>query len=219
MWSFIVSANWYALTILGVLVLMSAVSWAIIVLKIFHFRQVSAENDYFLETLAKDQPLSALHTVAQQLPSSTLARLFEYGYRELAGFKARMDKAPIPDARERLMDSLARTLERGYNLQAQTLESKLPILATMSSSAPYIGLFGTVLGIIEAFRDIGQSGVTSLAVVAPGISEALVATAAGLATAIPALIAYNAFRNRVRDGSAAMKNFALDITNRMERLL
>ncbi|MFI5400658.1 MAG: MotA/TolQ/ExbB proton channel family protein, partial [SAR324 cluster bacterium] len=123
------------------------------------------------------------------------------------------------DARERFLDTLGRTLERIYNQQTQLLERRLPVLATVSSSAPYVGLFGTVLGVIAAFRDIGVSGVTSLAVVAPGISEALVATAAGLATAIPALIAYNSFRNRVRDVSASMKNFALDITNRMERLL
>jgi len=218
-WSFITTANWFALTIVGLLVLMSALSWAIIVLKFVQFRQLQAENEYFLESLGKDQPLSSLYSVAQQLGSSPLARMFEHGYRELSGFKARMDKAPIPDARERLMESLSRTLERAYNQQSQALERKLPLLATVSSSAPYVGLFGTVLGIIEAFRDIGMSGVTSLAVVAPGISEALIATAAGLATAIPALIAYNAFRNRVREASGAMKNFALDITNRMERLL
>lgn len=219
MWSYISTANWFALSILGLLVLMSAVSWAIIVLKFFQFRQVQAENEYFLETLGKDQPLSSLHSVAQQLGSSTLARMFEQGYREISGFKARMDKAPVPDARDRLMESLSRALERIYNQQSQLLERKLPVLATISSSAPYVGLFGTVLGIIEAFRDIGMSGVTSLAVVAPGISGALIATAAGLATAIPALVAYNAFRGRLRDASSSMKNFALDLTNRMERLL
>ena len=89
----------------------------------------------------------------------------------------------------------------------------------MSSSAPFIGLFGTVLGIIDAFAGIGTAGVTSLAVVAPGISVALVATAAGLMAAIPALIAYNIYRNRLRELNMQMKNFALDATNRLERLL
>ena len=219
MWSFITTANWFALTILGVLVLMSVLSWAIIVVKALQFRQVAAENDYFLAALAKDQALSGLYTVAQRLDSSTLARLYEHGYREITAFRQRVEKAPVADARERLMDALGRTLERIFNQQTQILEHRLPLLATVSSSAPYVGLFGTVLGIIGAFHDIGATGVTSLAVVAPGISEALIATAAGLATAIPALIAYNAFRNRVRDANAAMKNFALDITNRMERLL
>ncbi len=219
MWSFITSANWFALAILVLLVFMSALSWAIILWKFMQFRQVGFENAYFLDALAKDPSLNNLHTIAQQLPSSPLGHMYEHAYRELSSFKARIDKAPIPDARERLMDALMRTLERIYNQQSQGLERKLPLLATISSSAPYVGLFGTVLGIIEAFRDIGLSGVTSLAVVAPGISEALIATAAGLATAIPALVAYNAFRNRVRDFSGSMKNFALDITNRMERVL
>jgi biopolymer transport protein TolQ len=218
-WSYLTTANWFALTILGLLVIMSALSWAIIFVKYFQFRQVAAENDYFLSALAKDQAMSGLYAVAQKLDSSTLARLYEHGYREISAFRQRVEKNPVPDARERLMDALGRTLERVYNQQSQVLERRLPLLATVSSSAPYVGLFGTVLGIIGAFRDIGISGVTSLAVVAPGISEALVATAAGLATAIPSLIAYNMFRNRVRDASASMKNFALDITNRMERLL
>jgi biopolymer transport protein TolQ len=218
-WSFISTANWFALVILGILIIMSALSWAIIVVKTLQFRQVAGENEYFLAALAKDQAMAGLYAIAQRLESSTLARLYEHGYREISAFRQRAEKAPVPDARERLMDALGRTLERIYNQQTQALEHRLPLLATVSSSAPYVGLFGTVLGIIGAFHDIGASGVTSLAVVAPGISEALIATAGGLATAIPALIAYNAFRNRVRDASAAMKNFALDITNRMERLL
>lgn len=219
MWSFFDTANWFALAILAVLVIMSALSWAIIVAKVFQFRHVQAENESFLAALAKDAALSSLYSAAQELDNSTLARMYEQVYREISAFKARMDKAPVPDARARLLDSMSRTLERAYNQQVQGLEYRLPLLATLSSSAPYVGLFGTVLGIIDAFRNIGVSGVTSLAIVAPGISEALVATAAGLATAIPALIAYNAFRNQLRILAAAMKNFGLDITNRMERLL
>lgn len=219
MWSYLSTANWFALTILGLLIFMSALSWAIIVLKALQFRQVAAENEYFLQALAREQALTSLYSLAQNLDSSPLARLYESGYREISAFRQRIEKAQMTNARERFLDALGRTLERIYNQQTQLLERRLPVLATVSSSAPYVGLFGTVLGVIAAFRDIGVSGVTSLAVVAPGISEALVATAAGLATAIPALIAYNTFRNRVRDISTSMKNFALDITNRLERLL
>ena len=219
MWSYLSTANWFALTILGLLIFMSALSWAIIVLKVLQFRQVAAENEYFLQALAREQALTSLYSLAQNLDSSPLARLYESGYREISAFRQRIEKAQMTNARERFLDALGRTLERIYNQQTQLLERRLPVLATVSSSAPYVGLFGTVLGVIAAFRDIGVSGVTSLAVVAPGISEALVATAAGLATAIPALIAYNTFRNRVRDISTSMKNFALDITNRLERLL
>jgi len=218
-WSYLSTANWFALTILGLLIFMSALSWAIIVLKALQFRQVAAENEYFLQALAREQALTSLYSLAQNLDSSPLARLYESGYREISAFRQRIEKAQMTNARERFLDALGRTLERIYNQQTQLLERRLPVLATVSSSAPYVGLFGTVLGVIAAFRDIGVSGVTSLAVVAPGISEALVATAAGLATAIPALIAYNTFRNRVRDISTSMKNFALDITNRLERLL
>ena len=219
MWSYLSTANWFALTILGLLIFMSALSWAIIVLKALQFRQVAAENEYFLQALAREQALTSLYSLAQNLDSSPLARLYESGYREISAFRQRIEKAQMTNPRERFLDALGRTLERIYNQQTQLLERRLPVLATVSSSAPYVGLFGTVLGVIAAFRDIGVSGVTSLAVVAPGISEALVATAAGLATAIPALIAYNTFRNRVRDISTSMKNFALDITNRLERLL
>lgn len=219
MWSFFDTANWFALAILAVLVIMSALSWAIIVAKVFQFRHVQAENESFLAALAKDAALSSLYSAAQELDNSTLARMYEQVYREISAFKARMDKAPVPDARARLLDSMSRTLERAYNQQVQGLEYRLPLLATLSSSAPYVGLFGTVLGIIDAFRNIGSTGVTSLAVVAPGISESLVATAGGLLAAIPALVAYNYYRNRIRDITSQMKNFALELINRFDRIL
>ncbi|HEX7928079.1 MAG TPA: MotA/TolQ/ExbB proton channel family protein [bacterium] len=212
-------SNWYAVLILIVLLLMSVLSWAIIVTKFRYLSRVLLENRHFSSQVQKDQPLANLYTLAQKYEVSPLAKMFEHSYREIAAFRAKVEKQPLPDARERLMDILSRQLERDYNSQTQSLEMRLPLLATISSSAPYIGLFGTVLGIIKSFQDIGVSGVTSLAVVAPGISEALVATAAGLMAAIPALMAYNFFRNRIRDVNGHMKNFALDITNRMEKLL
>ncbi len=219
MWSMINWGNWYALVILIVLLLMSVVSWAIIITKARYLSHVTNENRHFSAQAQRDLPLANLFALAQKYEVSPLAKMFEHSYREIAAFRQRVEKQPVPDARERLMDILSRTLERVYNQQTQHLEMRLPVLATISSSAPYIGLFGTVLGIIKAFQDIGVSGVTSLAIVAPGISEALVATAAGLMAAIPALIAYNFFRNRIRDVNANMKNFALDVTNRMEKLL
>ena len=121
--------------------------------------------------------------------------------------------------RERLLERLLRTQEKIYNDQSVTLERRLPMLATVSGAAPFIGLFGTVLGIIDAFRSIGMSGVTSLAVVAPGISEALVAAAAGLFAAIPALVASNVFRNTIRGTSTEFKNFALGFPHRLDKIL
>lgn len=220
MWSIIITDNWFALAILVVLVLMSVLSWAVIITKWIQLRAAFAQNRHFYSIFQRDQTLSNIYSMSQRFGVSPLARMFEVSYREISLFRSQMEKAGTTSgARERLMDNLSRTLERVYNQQNMRLERRLPLLATVSSSAPYIGLFGTVLGIIDAFAAISTSGITSLAVVAPGISEALVATAAGLAAAIPALIAYNIFRNRLREQHAQMKNFALEVTNRLERLL
>jgi biopolymer transport protein TolQ len=115
-----------------------------------------------------------------------------------------------------LSKQLQRVIEKTINERYSLIEDRLNILATISSAAPFIGLFGTVLGIINSFQSIGTTGVTSLASVAPGISEALVATAAGLLAAIPALMAYNYFRNHARLLSNTMRNFGMELTNRFE---
>ncbi len=219
-WSLIFTGNWFALVILLILMFMSALSWAIIVLKWLQLSRVRAQSAHFHHVFQRDAQLSRVQSLAQKLPLSPLARMFDVSYKEIENFRQSMEGGgPVPDARERLMSNLIRTLERVYNLQNASLESRLPALATVSGAAPFIGLFGTVLGIIDAFRGIGLSGVTSLAIVAPGISEALVATAAGLLAAIPALVAYNVFRNRIRELNTSMKNFALELTNRLERTL
>ena len=111
---------------------------------------------------------------------------------------------------------LQRVIEKTVNERHTFIENRLNVLATISSAAPFIGLFGTVLGIINSFQSIGTTGVTSLASVAPGISEALVATAGGLLAAIPALMAYNNFRNQSRLLTNTMRNFGMELTNRFE---
>ena len=220
MWSLIFSGNWFAFSVLIILLLLSILSWTIIIIKWFQFRLVHFENGHFQAVYTRDQPLSNLYNMSQKFRVSPLARMFDISYREIATFRAQLEKSHAPeDARERLMLNLSRSLEKVYNQQIYKLERSLGLLATVSGSAPYIGLFGTVLGIIDAFAAISTSGVTSLSVVAPGIAEALVATAAGLMAAIPALIAYNIFRNRLRGQGTEMKNFALDVSNRLERLL
>ena len=221
MWSLIFTGNLLALIILAILLGMSVLSWAIILAKWLQLRGTAAENRHFYSVYTRDQPLSNLYSLSQKFGASPLARMFEVSYREISAFRQQLEQSGggSAAARERLMTNLSRSLERVYNQQNLRLERWLPALAIVSSSAPYIGLFGTVLGIIDAFAGIGTTGVTSLAVVAPGISEALVATAAGLMAAIPALIAYNVYRNRMRELNMQMKNFALDVTNRLERLL
>lgn len=220
-WSMVFSDNWIAVLILLILMFMSALSWAVMIVKWLQFRRIRAENGHFYHYFQGDHPLSDVFNISQKFESSTLAKMFASSFREITAFRRSMEEkqAQPADVRERMMLALSRRLESVYNQQSEQLEARLPILATVSSASPYIGLFGTVLGIIDAFRNIATMGVTSLAVVAPGISEALVATAAGLMAAIPALIAYNLSRGRVREFSMQMKNFALEVTNRLERLL
>ena len=117
------------------------------------------------------------------------------------------------------LDNIKRALRRAVNTELTGLSSTLPFLATTGSTAPFIGLFGTVWGIMNAFRGIGLRGSASLAIVAPGISEALIATAAGLAAAIPAVVAYNYFANKVQVLESAMHNFSADFLNLVERNL
>ena len=231
MWSLVFTGDWVALAILVLLLAMSVLSWAIIVAKAVQFRRVKSENQFFQESYRKKSTLREIAESAGRLHVSPLARMCEGSYREINAFRASLEKTAgaarevpeklllSPDYRDRMLEHLGRSQERVYNDQNASLERGLPVLAMISSSSPFIGLFGTVLGIIGAFRDIGLTGVTSLAVVAPGISEALVATAAGLFAAIPALVAYNLFRNGIRDLSTDMKNFALDFTNRLDRML
>lgn len=231
MWSLVFTGDWIALAILILLLAMSVFSWAIIVAKALQYRRVRSENSFFQDSYRRKSTLREIADVAGRLRASPLARMCEGSYREINAFRSSLEKSAgagrevpdkllmSPDYRDRMLEHLGRSQERVYNDQSASLERGLPMLAMISSSAPFIGLFGTVLGIIGAFRNIGITGVTSLAVVAPGISEALVATATGLFTAIPALVAYNIYRNGIRDLSMDMKNFALDFTNRLDRML
>ena len=230
-WSFVLTGDWVALAILLILLVLSVLSWSIIVAKTVQFRRIKGESQFFQDAYRRKSTLREIADVAAKLRSSPLARMCEGSYREINAFRASLEKtgAPqrdlsdklllSPDYRDRMLEHLGRSQERVYNDQSAALERGLPILAMISSASPFIGLFGTVLGIIGAFRNIGITGVTSLAVVAPGISEALVATAAGLFAAIPALVAYNLFRNSIRDMANDMKGFALDFTNRLDRML
>ena len=230
LWSLLIGGDWVASGILLILAGMSVGSWAVILIKWIQFRQVRGENEFFQDIFARKPTHREISDSAKRLRISPLARMYEGSYREVISYrtdieksagsaKAGQDKLQIAVYfRERLLERLLRTQDKNYNAQSVTLERRLPMLATVSGAAPFIGLFGTVLGIIDAFRSIGMSGVTSLAVVAPGISEALVATAAGLFAAIPALVAYNVFRNTIRETSTELKNFALEITNRLDKI-
>jgi biopolymer transport protein TolQ len=173
--------------VLFTLILASIASWAVIALKYRELRAAESDSEEFLEAYT-ERPLDAVYHVAKQLGSSPLSTVFATGYRELA----RLEKMQAPGRiQPEQVESVCKRLGWVQTAEGQRLERGLSFLATVGSIAPFVGLFGTVVGIMNSFRDIGASGQASLAVVAPGIAEALVATAVGLFAAIPAVIGYN----------------------------
>ena len=161
-----------------------------------------------------------VHAAARKLRESPLAQLYSAAYHEVSGVPEVADPV-LDDGDEGLpadrLEAVHRALRRAAGLEVAALERYLPFLATTASAAPFIGLFGTVWGVMTAFHGIGTQGSASLAVVAPGISEALVATAAGLGAAIPAVMGYNYFVNRVRHWATEMDGFMLDLLNILSR--
>ncbi len=212
--------------ILLLLLLFSVISWAIILMKYKVFRQVQKENDAFLDVYMKGSKLSEIFPETKKFDHSTIAEVFRSGYTELVKVtKVVKDSLAARDVEgsDRLtleinrIDSVERALNRARDSESTKLESTLGFLATTGSASPFIGLFGTVWGIMNTFKDIGTRGSATLAVVAPGISEALIATAAGLAAAIPAVIFYNYYLNRVRAINQEMDNFSSELLNIIER--
>ena len=207
--------------VLLILALMSALSWAIIIIKALQYHNIRKEDQRFYQIYLNESSLNQIKKVSSEYLFSAFSFIFSATYQEAARMSQRIQRSS-PDISESnsmlpyLSQQLQRVIEKTINERYSFIENRLNILATISSAAPFIGLFGTVLGIINSFQSIGTTGVTSLASVAPGISEALVATAAGLLAAIPALMAYNYFRNQARLLTNTMRNFGMDITNRFE---
>jgi len=197
------------------LVAMSVACWGIIALKYNHLRVAEHQTRTFLECFWNASDLEVVYQQSQALGRSPVAQLFIAGYRELG-------RAGGEDGGSFAMElgsfeNIERALQRAALHERTELERLTSFLATTASAAPFIGLFGTVIGIIRAFQDIGMQGSANLATVAPGISEALVVTAAGLAAAIPAVIAYNYFLSRIRVLRAEMESFASDFLNIVKR--
>lgn len=214
------------------LLFFSIMSWAIILIKYRYIRRAFKESAEFSEFFWKSRDLSNAFAKAKQLPGSPQARIFRIGYVELK--KTSQSAAPsapsdptmnkqagspsMPlDARFTGTDNIKRALRRAITTEMTRMTQMVPFLATTGNTAPFIGLFGTVWGIMNSFVGIGQKGSANLAVVAPGISEALVATAAGLAAAIPAVIAYNFFMSKIRVVESEMDSFSADLLNIIER--
>jgi biopolymer transport protein TolQ len=214
--------------VLLILVLFSIGSWGVILYKLWTFRRADRESRTFLDVFRKSSKFSEVHAVCKTLGDSPLVGIFQSGYAELntqlrqSGSGAVTPHALAPGgvpARPTLrsLQSLDRALLRASTLEINKLEDRVPFLATTASITPFIGLFGTVWGIINAFDSIGQTASTSLAVVAPGIAEALIATAAGLFAAIPAVYFYNLLAQRVKVFATQMDDFSLEFLNIAER--
>ena len=214
----VVNAGPVAKLVLIVLLCFSIVSWALIVEKWWHFRRIRRQTVAFVKIFREGRRPSVVLGAAKKFRESPLAQMYGAAYQEFSGVPEVIDRAVDEEefGPERL-EAVNRALRRTAALEGSKLERYLPFLATTASSTPFIGLFGTVWGIMAAFHGIGRQGSASLAVVAPGISEALIATAAGLAAAIPAVIGYNYFVAGVRKWGIEMDGFTLDFLNLLTR--
>ena len=208
--------------VLAILVLFSVASWAIVLWKYFSFRALARDTSRFLDVFRRSAKFSEVQAACPSVPATPLVGVFQAGYAEInaqfrsgnpAGGSTTNPARPLLKS----LDGVDRALIRAATNEVARLERRLTFLATTASVTPFIGLFGTVVGIMIAFQRIGATGSTNLAVVAPGISEALIATAAGLFAAIPALIFYNHFTHRVKEFTAIMDDFALEFLNIAER--
>jgi len=212
------------------LLFFSIMSWAIILIKYRYIRKAFKESAEFTDFFWKSRDLSNAFAKAKQLHGSPLARIFRIGYVELkktsqsaapqgppAVQKPGGSQSPALETRFTGTDNVQRALRRAITTEMTRMTQMVPFLATTGNTAPFIGLFGTVWGIMNSFHSIGQMGSANLAVVAPGISEALVATAAGLAAAIPAVIAFNFFMSKIRVVESELHSFSADFLNIIER--
>jgi len=207
------------------LALLSVGSWAIILYKLWVFRRSEQQSRSFLDVFRRSSKFSEVQAVCRSLTESPLVGLFQSGYAELTAQlrQSTPDEVagnPRGTAARPTLKSLAavdRALMRASVVEVNKLESRITFLATTASISPFVGLFGTVIGIMMSFQMIGVTGSTNLASVGPGIAEALVATAFGLIAAVPAVVAYNYLSNRVRLFASEMDDFAMEFLNIAER--
>lgn len=206
--------------LLVVLLACSVVSWAIIYTKYKQFQEFKEANDRFSQFFWRSPDLESVHNRLSEFIQSNLSHLFNAGYVELQKI-ADSNLASQNGQNENLklsgLDNLQRAIEKSIATEVRQAESRLNFLATTGSTAPFVGLLGTVVGIMSSFSNIAASGSASLAVVAPGIAEALFSTAVGLFAAIPAVVAYNFYVGEVRKIETELNNFAADFLNVAKR--
>jgi biopolymer transport protein TolQ len=206
--------------VLIILLYFSVVSWTIIFFKVLQVYRANSDSERFLEFFWKTKQFDLIYAQLDRFVNSPLTILFNEGYDEL---KKLTEKGDHPDEPSGIstdlggIDNITRALRRATTSEITRLEKYLTFLATTGSTAPFIGLFGTVWGIMTAFKGIGETGSASLSVVAPGIAEALIATAIGLVAAIPAVMGYNHFQNKIKVLIAEMDSFSTEFLNIVQR--
>jgi biopolymer transport protein TolQ len=207
----VLQAGPVAHTVLALLLLFSLISWSIILSKGSKFRRMRAQSGRFLRAFRKaNGRLQDVSSVSEQFKPSPLVSVFEGGYDE---YRRQSGGAGSP----RNLTAVQRAVQIASSEEMTQMESRLPWLATTGAITPFVGLFGTVWGIIDAFQGLGNAGAATLRAVAPGISAALITTAAGLFTAIPAVIAYNQYMQQIKEFGARMDDFGLELLNTVDR--
>jgi biopolymer transport protein TolQ len=206
--------------VLAILLTFSVISWAIIFSKFIQVQRAKSESSRFLDFFWKTKRFDSIYAQLDRFAHSPLAVLFSEGFTELKKLMEKGTQKEDPNVISTELggiDNIARALRRATTSESTRLEKYLTFLATTGSTAPFIGLFGTVWGIMTAFKGIGETGTASLAVVAPGIAEALIATAIGLVAAIPAVMGYNHFQHKIRVLIAEMDSFSTEYLNIVQR--
>lgn len=205
----VLQAGPVAHTVLALLLLFSVISWSIILSKGSKFRRMRAQSGRFLRAFRKaNGRLQDVSAVSEQFKPSPLVSVFEGGYEEYRRQSGAGSRNPT---------AVQRAVQIASSEEMTQMESRLPWLATTGAITPFVGLFGTVWGIIDAFQGLGNAGAATLRAVAPGISAALITTAAGLFTAIPAVIAYNQYMQQIKEFGARMDDFGLELLNIVDR--
>jgi biopolymer transport protein TolQ len=207
--------------ILYLLVLFSVVSWGIIAQKYRQIRRAKKESEKFIEIFWERRNLSSIHDASRELSASPVGQVFRSGYEELVRVSRSKKESSLPGDSLTTelggVENVSRAMKRATSVETTKLEKSCSFLATTASSAPFVGLFGTVWGIMNAFRGLSVTHSSSIQAVAPGIAEALIATAVGLAAAIPALMAYNYFVQEIKVLAVEMDNFSHEFLNIAER--
>jgi len=218
LWAMVANAGLIVKLVLLILLIFSIFSWAIIIYKLLVLKKIEKETASFYEVFWEKRQFSHIASITGTYRHTPLVPLFTSVYNGLSLIMKDSDHERHGTGRDK-MERIERILKKSIAVQSTKMEYAVSFLATAGNTAPFIGLFGTVWGIMSSFQDIGASGAANLAVVAPGISEALVATAMGLVVAIPAVMGYNHLLSQINRVSTEMDNFSSDLLNIVEKQL